>query len=209
MASCWLTLSRTVIRLFLVISSRHFLLRIGGEADVAVGQDADELARIGRSAALDHRNAGYAVLLHQHERVGQRRVRLDGERIDHHAGFEFFDLADQRGLLLRLEVAVDDAEAAGLRHGDRHDGFGDGIHGRGDDRNIERDFARDARAHVGFGRQHVGQAGLEQHVIEGERFAQATVRFCGHCQTPSGRSAGNADQSPYAELARADSTRAE
>ena len=34
------------------------------------------------------------------KRVGERCVRIDGERIDHHAGFEFLDLTYQRGLLL-------------------------------------------------------------------------------------------------------------
>ena len=60
------------------------------------------------------------LLLHQRQRVGERRAGMDGERIDHHAGLEFLDLAHLGGLLVRLEVAVDDADAAGLRHGDRH-----------------------------------------------------------------------------------------
>ena len=75
---------------------------------------------------------------HQRERIGERRIGPDGDRIDHHAGLELLDLADLRGLLLRLEVAVDDADAAGLRHGDRHLGLGHGVHGGGDDRDVER-----------------------------------------------------------------------
>ena len=103
-------------------------------------------------------------------------------RIDHHAGFELLDLADLGGLLVGLEIAMDDADAAGLRHGDRHLDFGHGIHGRGDDRDIERDLARDAGADIDVRRQHVGQARLEQDVVEGERFAQATVAFLVHRQ---------------------------
>jgi hypothetical protein len=83
---------------------------------------------------LDHRDAGDAVLLHQRERVGERRVGADGDRVDHHAGFELLDLPHLLGLLVRLEVAVDDADAAGLRHGDGQPRLGDGVHGGRDGR---------------------------------------------------------------------------
>ena len=53
----------------------HLLARVGGEAHVAVGEDADQLAGMTVAAALDHRNAGDVVLLHQRERVGERRLR--------------------------------------------------------------------------------------------------------------------------------------
>eukprot|EP01035_Chromulina_nebulosa_P005367 gene5367-biopygen4521 len=42
-------------------------------------------------------------------------------------------------LLVGLEIAVDDAEAAGLRHGDRHPGLRHRVHGGGDDRQVQRD----------------------------------------------------------------------
>ena len=88
----------------------HLLARVGGEAHVAVGEDADELAGAAVAAALHHRDAGDAVVLHQCQRIGERGVGIDGHRVDHHAGFELLDLADLRGLLLGLEIAVDDAE---------------------------------------------------------------------------------------------------
>ena len=137
------------------------------------------------AAALHHRDAGNAVVLHQGERIGERGAGRDGDGIHHHAGFEFLDLADLGGLLLGLEIAVDDAEAAGLRHGDRHLGLGHGVHGRGDDRDIERNLAGDAGADVGVGRQQLGQSGLEQDVVEGERFAQDSVGFHVHRQLQS------------------------
>ena len=160
----------------------HLLARVGGEAHVAVGEDADELAGAAVAAALDHRDAGDAVDLHQGERVGERGAGVDGHGIDHHAGLELLDLAHLGGLLLGLEIAVEHAQAAGLRHGDRHLGLGHGVHGRGDDRDVERDFAGDARADVGVGRQQLGQSRLEQDVVEGERFAQASVGFHVHRQ---------------------------
>ena len=56
-----------------------FLPLVGGKAHVAVGENADELAGCFAlavaAAALDHRNAGNVMLLHQRQRVGERRVR--------------------------------------------------------------------------------------------------------------------------------------
>ena len=77
--------------------------------------------------------------------VAQRRIRPDGDRVDHHAAFELLDLADLFGLLGRGVVAVDDANAAGLRHGDGQTCVGDGVHRRGQDRNVEIDVAGNAR----------------------------------------------------------------
>ena len=78
----------------------HALARIGGKAHVAVGENADQLAGFAVAAAFDHRNAGNPVVLHQVERLLQRRAGLDGERVHHHAGLEFLHLADL-GRLLR------------------------------------------------------------------------------------------------------------
>ena len=172
MASSWPTLSRTVTSLSLVISSETFCRRVGGKAHVAVGEDADELAGAAVAAALDHRNAGNVVLLHQRQRVGERRVRLDGDRVHHHAGFELLHLAHLRGLLsgsrlrwmtpmppacamaiaMLASVTVSMAEAT------------IGI--------LSDDVARDARADIDVRRQDIGQAGLQQHVVEGVSFAR-------------------------------------
>ncbi len=104
------------------------LATIGGEADVAVGDDPDELA--GRIAALDHRDAGDPVALHQVQGLGQGLIRSNRHRIDHHAGFELLDLLDLLGLFLVREIAMDHADAARLGHGDGEIGLGDGVHRR-------------------------------------------------------------------------------
>ena len=88
------------------------------------------------------------------------------QRVDHHAGLELLDLPHLRGLPVDIEVAVDNTDAAGLRHGDRHARLGDGIHRGGDDRNVERDFAGQARADIDFGRHDIRQARLQQDVVE-------------------------------------------
>ena len=152
-----------------------FLPLVGGKAHIAVGENADQLARplaLLTVAAFNHRNAGNVILLHQGQGIGKRCLGIDGHRIDHHARFELLDLAHLRGLRIRFEIAVQDADPAGLRHGDRHSGLGDGVHGRGDDRNIELDARRDMRADIDVRWQNIGQSRLQQHVIEGICFAR-------------------------------------
>ena len=82
------------------------------------------------------------------ERVGQRGVGKDGDRIDHHAALEALDLAHLLGLIGGLEIAVDDADPARLRHGDGEPRLGDGVHRRGDDRQVEADRAGELRGDV-------------------------------------------------------------
>ena len=50
-------------------------VEIGGEAHVAVGDDADQLA-----PAVDHRNAGDLVAVLEREDIAQRGVGSDGDR---------------------------------------------------------------------------------------------------------------------------------
>src|SRR5688572_32804578 len=49
---------------------------------------------------------------------------------------------------------------------DGQGGLGDGVHGRGDDGDVQDDVAREARAHVDFGRQDLGLLGDEEDVVE-------------------------------------------
>jgi hypothetical protein len=63
-----------------------------------------------------------------------------------------------------------DADPSGLRHGDRHPGLGDGIHRRGENRDVDCDGAGDAGANIHVRRHHIGQSRPQQNVVEGERF---------------------------------------
>ena len=64
---------------------RYFLPPVGSKAYIAIGEDADELAGPAIAAAFDDGDAGNVILLHQCQRVGERRVGMDGDRIHHHA----------------------------------------------------------------------------------------------------------------------------
>ncbi len=152
-------------QVFLGHQLRHALLRVGREPHVPVGEDADEFSGRRGRAALHHRNAGNVIALHQFQGVGELGLRVDGERVHHHAGFEFLDLAHLGRLVRRLEVAVQNAEATGLRHGDRHGGFGHRVHRGGDDRDIQRNLAGDPGADIDLGGQNIRQTRLQQHVV--------------------------------------------
>jgi hypothetical protein len=92
------------------------------EAEVAVGEDADE------PFALGDRHAGDFVAAHYFERLGDQLLGRDGHGVDDHAALGALDLVDLAGLLLDGEIAMDDAEAALLGHGDGHARLGHGIH---------------------------------------------------------------------------------
>jgi hypothetical protein len=141
----------------------HRLLGVLGEANVAVGENAAQFARL-----LDHGNAADPVDSHQLERFGEALLGGHGDRVDHHPAFEPFDLADGGGLLLDPHVAVEDADAAELGEGDRHVGFGHRVHRRGQDRDIERDPAGQESVGIGLARKDAGLERLKQHVVESE-----------------------------------------
>ena len=71
-----------------VMMSRHGLVEIGLETQVAVGHNADH------AAAFDHRHAGNLVLASQVEHFAHRHGRRNGDRILEDAGLEPLDLGD-------------------------------------------------------------------------------------------------------------------
>ena len=146
------------------LAHRH--ARVGREAHVAIGEDADQAARL----ALDHGDAGDPLRRHQLERVGKARIGTERDRVDHHAGLELLDLADLVRLRRRVEIAMENAEPAVLRHGDREVRLGDRVHGGRDQRDAELDLARQPGADVDLGGQDRGMRRLEQDIIERQSF---------------------------------------
>src|SRR5690606_38098825 len=159
----------------------------GLEAHVAVGQDADQLAR----TRLDHREAGDPLARLDLADLAQRGVGVDGQRIDDHAAFVALHLADLVGLLVHREVAVQDAHAARLGHGDGQTAFGDRVHRRRHDGNVQLDLAGQPCGRIHLGRHDVRSARCEQNIVEGKPFANLheTLRFAGAVSpAPAGKS---------------------
>ena len=112
------------------ICARHHHLDRGfvvaGKAHVAVGDDAKHATLI-----VHNREAGDIIALHQDLSIGERLIGGQGDRVVDHAAFEAFDAANLFRLGFGVEIAVDHTDAAGLRHGDGHPRFRDGVHRRG------------------------------------------------------------------------------
>ena len=140
------------------------LIVIGLEAEIAVGEDADELpvARDGHAAD--------AVTLHERDGVAHQILRFEEEGIGDDAVFGTLDLIDLLGLFLDGHILVDDAEAPFARHGNGEPALRHGIHCRGDDGKIKRKPFAQRGAQVYLVRQDVGRLRDEQNVVECKSF---------------------------------------
>ncbi|MNQ29002.1 hypothetical protein D3C85_423040 [compost metagenome] len=138
----------------------EFLLK----TQIAVGDDADDFL------ALDDRETADAVLFRQRDHVADFHFRRNRDRITQHTCFETLYAGHFTCLVLRIQILVDDADAAFLGHRDRQTGFRHRIHGCGQQGNIQGDIAGQASFEGRIGGQNVGVGWDEQHVIECECF---------------------------------------
>src|SRR4029079_7230288 len=100
------------------------------KAPVGIGEDPDQPAEAAAIAdLLDHGDAGNLMVRHQLQRIGETRVRVNCHWVDHYPGLELLDLRTLRRLRVWRKIAVDHADAAGLRHGDGEARLGDRVHG--------------------------------------------------------------------------------
>jgi hypothetical protein len=81
------------------------------------------------------------------------------------------DLGHLRGLLGGRQVLVHDADAALLGDGNRQARFSHGVHGRGDQGQVQLDVAGKPGGERGVLGQDLGIRGHQQHIVEGERFS--------------------------------------
>ena len=172
---CWCRISRasssvvptgTVKSGAFVITSPIGRLHVGLEAQVAVGQDADQPPFL--AAVLGDRHARDPVLLHQVQRFVDPVGRGERDRVDDHAALGPLDAVDLGRLLLDRQVLVDDAEAAELRHGDRQRRLGHRVHRRAEERHVQPDVAGQPRRDVDLRRQHRRVLRHQQDVVEGQ-----------------------------------------
>ena len=129
------------------------LVQVTGEADIAVGQNADKTVRR-LALAIDDRDATDLMRLHQFQRVTERTFGRDRQRVHDHPALIFLDAGDLVGLLVDRHVLVHHTDAAGLRHGDGQPVFRNRIHGRRQKRDFQVDVACQPRGDVSVGRQY-------------------------------------------------------
>ena len=144
------------------------------EPQIAVGEDADELP-----ASVDDRDAADLVASHQHERLADGRVGRKRDGVGDHPALRALHPVDLQHLVFHRQVAVHDADATEARHGDRQWRFGDRVHGRRHDRDVEGDLRREARGRAHLTGQDVRLRRKEQHVVEREAFLGELGRVAG------------------------------
>ena len=110
------------------------------------------------------------MLIGQPQEFPHRYVGGDDHRVFQDAGLEALDLGDFGGLLLRREVLVDDPNPSLLRQGNRQTGFGDRVHRRRNQGDVQCDVAGQPGFERRIARQNCRMRGDEQKVVEGVGF---------------------------------------
>ena len=134
------------------------------KAQIAIGEDAHQ------PLALRDGHAGDAIAAHDFERVADGLFRADGHGIDNHAALRTLHLVDFASLVGDGEVAVHDADAALLRHGDGHARLGDRIHSRGKERGVERNPLCQLSLRAYMRGHHLAVGGHQQDIVERKSF---------------------------------------
>jgi len=91
--------------------------------------------------------------------------------LDDHSGLGALHLVDLRHLRVDRQVAVDDPDPTFTRQRDREPRLGDRVHRSGDDRDLDRDAARQSRRGRDLVRQHARLGRNEQNVVERQPFS--------------------------------------
>ena len=138
----------------------NFFLQVLLETQIPVGEYAGQLS------LRDYDQARDIVLEHQFERVPQRLAGGDRYRVGYYAAFVFLHLRYFQRLLAGRHRAVYYPEAAFARHRYREGGFGDRVHGGGDQRDVKPDLAGKAGLYAGLPREHRRLRRQQQHIVE-------------------------------------------
>ncbi len=158
-----------------LVAPRHHLANgpavIALEPNVAVGQDPDQ------SPIPADRHSRNAMRAHDLEGMREGRVRIDGHRVRDQAAFALLDLGHLGRLLFDRKVAVDEAEATLLGHGDGHACFRNRVHCRTDQRNVQSNVTAEARFYVGLTRKDARLPGNQKDVVEGQSYRQVVQAY--------------------------------
>mmetsp|Transcript_23398 Transcript_23398/g.40929 ORF Transcript_23398/g.40929 Transcript_23398/m.40929 type:complete len:274 (+) Transcript_23398:223-1044(+) len=139
---------------------------VTGKAHVAIGNDAQNAALF-----IHHGEPRDTVAVLKGLGIGQGLIGAQCDRVVDDAAFKPFDAADLAGLRIDVQIAVNNAHATSLGHGNGHPPFGHGIHGRAEQRDVQIDALRDTGTGVSSGRQHTGRSRNQQDIIKGKGLA--------------------------------------
>ncbi len=139
------------------------LVEIALELQIAVGDDADEPA-----LSVHDRHAGDLEPPHERVRLAQRTVGAERDRVEDHSALAALDPVDFGGLAVGRHVLVQDADSAGPGHRHGHLRLGDGVHGSGNERNIEGDVTSKVAGGRNFAGMDRGVSRDQEDVVEGQ-----------------------------------------
>ena len=144
----------------------HRLVEAGFKAQIAVGNQAHQLA------VLHHRQAGHLplTLCAHFQQLANQHFRRNRYRVFHHAAFVPLHFGHGLGLALDAHVLMNDADAAFLRHGNGQARLGNGVHGGGNQGQVEGNVAGEAGLQRDVLGQHLGMGGNKQYIIKGVGF---------------------------------------
>ena len=108
---------------------------------------------------------------HEGVRLTDGTIRSESNGVQDHAALRSLHPVDFRGMPVDRHVLVNHPNAARTSHGDRHLGLGDGVHGSGNHRRIQRDGSSEPTRYVDLARVNRRMARYENYVIERQRVA--------------------------------------
>ena len=120
------------------------------ETEVAVGYDAHKGV-----VGVYNRDATNFVLFHHIEGIAHRLIVADRDGVIDHAIFGSLNGLHLAGLLLNGHIFVDDTNATLTSNGNGHLALGNGVHGCGDNRGVERNVAREFGGQANLARQNL------------------------------------------------------
>ena len=144
------------------------LVEVGLETQVAIGYDADNLA------AVDDRQARDPVQLGEREHFAHRHVWRHGDRLLDDTALEAFHACHLGSLRPGRHVLVNDPETAFLCDCDGEPRFGDAVHRRRKQGNVQGDAPREASLQADVARNDGGMSGKQQDVVESQRLLDDT-----------------------------------
>ena len=130
-------------------------------ADIAAGDHAFEM-----TVGVDDGKSGEAVFRHDRADVVDAVLLANGMGFLNDGVFRAFHPVNHRRLLVDRAGAVDDAHAALAGQGDRQIVFGNRVHGRGNDREKQRNTRRDVRGKIRLPGQNRAQSRHQKHVVK-------------------------------------------
>ena len=143
-----------------------------GVADIAAGDDAQQMI-----LCVHHGETADPFGLHDVDQIGEFDIRTDGLGVVDDDIFTAFDFTDHIRLFLNGTVAVNDANAAFPGQGNGKFVFGDGIHGGGDQGNIQGNTLGEAGADIGFSGNDFAELWHHQHIVISESFRNFSMHI--------------------------------